>query len=143
MYVYLRGVLDDGSLRAASVPRDTATTVSLERYADATLVLEVHRNNGVPVDLRAARDFTAPTFRLAFGESVLGCVGTAVIASYMGTVDTGRGKNFLTFTIPAADYKTKLLKDRYFFEIVLISGVARYKLLAPSVALIRPGLILP
>jgi len=126
----LVGVLEDGSVRAPTVPTNPRAPLRVTQGSSVDLIVKVVTSSGVPVDLA--------TFMGVNGRIVLtvkrhdyGVFGTPAAIQSVGTVDPLLGPGSAKFTI--TPNQTRLLEPGVFaYDIWLEDGSGRREPVLPT-----------
>ena len=105
--ITIRGVLEDGSTRAAGVPATTSTSIRITAGETVTIRLYVTTPDNRPMKA------TGRTLRLTIRKAISDTYAKAII---VGAVDTAQGDGCWTFAIPS-DVTRKLCAGSFLLDI--------------------------
>jgi hypothetical protein len=136
MITYLTGILDDGTQRDATMPRNTATAVCVPAGETTLFKCRVFYPSGVAVSLAALTGWSA---QLAVACSPDPCAQLPTW-SFAGSAPldvTGLG-NLLHFEVPAGTFRGAKF-GRYWFEVTLRQAANRWQIIRPGVFTLTPA----
>lgn len=118
--VYLTGVVDDGTVLGAGVPRNTAKTIQLPIMSPITVEVAVVNNAGVPFDLSALS--AGWSGYLTVVKNPCSCEQAAGKVDFQlaSTTIKESTRNVLVFDIPMGAFRT-FVAGRWFYDVSLVS----------------------
>lgn len=136
--IQLTGIVDDNTLLAPTMPRNTATTFLLPQFASVNVYVHVHNNAGVAVDVSNLTEAV-----LTMQRQLDPCQRIPELRVTGVWAGAPNAKNLLRFPISPADTR-QLNLGRYFFDVwlTLPSGtwVGRWQILRVGTAVLQAAL---
>lgn len=135
--VRITGVLEDGTNRAPDIPRNTATTIKLQRFADASIFVRARRPSGVGINFNS---FTTWTAYLTIVRQLEPCQAIPDLRVTGTLQPLDPEAPVLLFTISKNQFR-KLDPRRYFFDVALVADGSQFELVRVGALIVQPGLL--
>lgn len=138
-FLHLIGVYDDGTPIVPPVPQNTARTITIPRGCDVTIAVQVTNNGGVPTLLTSPTTLTLTVNKIL---PPLDRVAPLALVKTAALPIPPSQPNIAIFTLVPQD-TAPLIPGRYWYDVQMTYGGKNYQVVASSILVLSPAMVLP